>query len=147
MHVASQSQRLQTLKQLGSEIEVRLVNEVAFGLEGIAAVAHTIENGARLQSIEELVAIGIHQKVEDHGVLLGHALQAPGRGVKDSAGHIIAKSEQGAQQVRAEEAAGAKHQDRPLQAANLLFQARVGHGVLPSSLRMEAGSRPDSCRW
>ena len=147
MDVAGDVEHCQAPKQLGRQVEVRLVDEIALGLERVAAVAHTIEDRAWLQTIEQFIAVGIHQKVDDDGVAFGHAFEAPRRGVKDGAVDILPVGKQRAQQVRPEEAAGAKHQDGALQAADLLWQARGCHGVLVSSLTMEAGSRPDSCRW
>ena len=94
MHVARDAEGFQTLEQLGREVEIRFVDEVALGFEGIAAVADTIEDGARLEAIEELVAVAIHQQVDHHGVALGHAFQAPSRRVKDGAGDVIAMGEQ-----------------------------------------------------
>ncbi len=94
MYVARYAESRETLEQLGGQVEIRLVDEFAFGFEGIAAVADTIEDGARLEAIEQLVAIGIHQKVDDDGMALGHTLEPPRRRVKDGAGGIIPMREQ-----------------------------------------------------
>ena len=147
MHVARYAESLQTLEQLGREVEIRLVDEFTLGFKGIASVANAIENGARLEAVEDLVAVAVHQQVDHRGVALGHAIQTPSRCVKDSAEDVVATGEQRAQQIRPQKSAGAQHQDRSLQAANPFFQSGVAHGVSASSLRMEDGSSPDSCRW
>ena len=94
MHVARYAESLQTLEQLGREVEIRLVYEVSLGFEGIATVADAIEDGARFETIDKFVAVIVHQQVDHHGVALGYAFQAPSRRVKDGAADVVATGEQ-----------------------------------------------------
>ena len=60
----------------GREVEIRLIDQVAVGLEGISAVGHTVEDRARVNLVQQPVEVGVDEQVYLFDVPLGQVFEA-----------------------------------------------------------------------
>ena len=147
MHVASDPHALQSLEQLGREIEVGLVDQLTVRFKRIGSICHTIEHGSRGGSLQDVVQVRINQEIRCDNVLVGNPGEAPGRGVKGRANHVVALPEQQVEKVGSNESAGPENQDRALKLPDLRLQFLVCHHCFSSNASMDCGSSPHSFRW
>ena len=107
--------------------EVRLVDAVSVGLEGVRAVRQTVEHGARPHVVEEGVEVRLDQQVGHADAPGRQPFEAPSRQAPSRAGHIVAHRQEGPKEVCANEPARAQHEDWPVQARYLWRRVPRGH--------------------
>ena len=141
---------LQFLDQPGSQLDICTVDEAGIVLKGVGAIGKAIEHRAGSHRVEQRDQSLIHQQVAGNDSIRRQPFQSPGKRARTGAIDIASILVQQAQQVCADEATGAQHENRPLQMQDLGAEIARGHATAwasASTASTLAGSSPFSARW
>jgi hypothetical protein len=115
MHEGCDAPLQQQLDQVHHRIEVGAIDQVCLVLERIGPVRHAIEDRLRTDGLDQVLGRGMVVQVAGDDLFVLDVAQPPALLVANHGIDVVAEPAQVPEQVGADEARGAKHQDRAAQ--------------------------------
>ena len=134
----------QSLEEFGGQVEVRLVNELRVGFEGVRPIRHAVEDRPGTHVVQECIQIRVDQQIHHDDILFRQIFETPRRHQHRGTEHVLSKPQDRSEQVCTDESTGTQDQNGSLQALDSLREIR--HDRSKDATRL-SGSKPHSRRW